>query len=80
MLKSRILKVCQKHFEMVNSREFERDYADLKMGIFDDWDSLGNLNLLLEMESEFSIRFSADELGSLQSLTAMEESIQAKLG
>ena len=80
MLRDRIIKVCQKYFEMVNPQEFDRDYADFKMGVFDDWDSLGNLNLLLEMESEFSIRFSADELGSLQSLTAIEASIQAMLG
>jgi acyl carrier protein len=79
MLRDRIIKVCQKYFEMVNPQEFDRDYADFKMGVFDDWDSLGNLNLLLEMESEFSIRFSADELSSLQSLIAIEESIQAKL-
>lgn len=41
---------------------------DLKMGDLEDWDSLGNFNLILECESRFNVRFPMDALSDCNSI------------
>ncbi len=41
---------------------------DLKMGDVDDWDSLGNFNLILECESKFNVRFPVDAISDWNSV------------
>lgn len=45
------------------------DIKSLKLGDIDGWDSLGNLNLLLAIESEQKIRFSMDQISEIKSVT-----------
>ena len=49
--------------------------SELKMGDIPEWDSLGNFNLLMEIENHFEIRFDIDELESLDSIKAIYDSI-----
>jgi acyl carrier protein len=42
------------------------------------WDSLGNVRLFLEVEREFSVRFSATEITSLKNVGQLAELIEAK--
>jgi acyl carrier protein len=39
------------------------------------WDSVGHLNLILELEDVFGIRFSSDEIPTLNSTARLQESI-----
>lgn len=47
------------------------------VGILEEWDSLGHLVLMLEVEREFNVRFTADEIGAPQNVTEMCELLGA---
>ncbi len=55
--------------------ELTGNISELKMGDIPEWDSLGNFNLLMEIENHFEIRFDIDELESLDSIKAIYDSI-----
>ena len=40
----------------------------LKMGDFKEWDSLGNFNLILEVERYFDIKFNAQDFSEISSI------------
>lgn len=42
------------------------------------WDSLGHLQLIMEIEQRFGIRFHIDEIPKLTSLAAIEEALRSK--
>jgi acyl carrier protein len=44
------------------------DFVNVKIGDFDEWDSLGNYAFLLRIEEEFKIRFTSEELSKLMSI------------
>tara|TARA_X000000950_G_scaffold278507_1_gene369606 strand:- start:137 stop:379 length:243 start_codon:yes stop_codon:yes gene_type:complete len=44
------------------------DIDDLKMGDIDEWDSIGNFNLILAIEQKYRIRFNMDDLENLKSV------------
>ena len=44
------------------------DISNLKLGDLDEWDSLGNFNLLLGVEDEFSIKFDIEEMAVIKSI------------
>ena len=41
---------------------------DLKMGDIDEWDSIGNFNLILAIEQKYGIRFNMEDLDNLKSV------------
>jgi len=51
----------------VVARTFRLNHADitdgLRVGQVEAWDSLGHLTLMMEIENEFSVRFSTDQIG-----------------
>ena len=51
---------------------------DLKLGDIDEWDSLGNFNLLLAFEEFYDVRFSMDEMADLKSITKIIDALKAK--
>ena len=51
----------------------------LKMGDFDEWDSLGNFNLILAIETEFQIQFDMDDLEKLTSISEIQKAIDNAL-
>jgi len=44
------------------------NFKDLKIGDFDEWDSLGNYALLLSIEERFNVRFNTEELSTIRSV------------
>lgn len=42
------------------------------------WDSLGNVRLFIEIESQFSIRFSATEISSLRNVGELVSLLESK--
>ena len=51
------------------------EIKDLKMGDFEEWDSLGNFNLILAIETEFQIQFDMDDLEKLTSISEIQKTI-----
>jgi len=49
------------------------DISDLKMGDLTDWDSLGNFNLILAIETEFDVRFSMQQATEVKSVAQFIE-------
>ena len=41
---------------------------NLKMGDIDEWDSIGNFNLILAIEQKYGIRFNMEDLDNLKSV------------
>jgi acyl carrier protein len=71
--REQLLEVFKKQFSVSDVNGLGLSFEDLRMGAIEDWDSLGNLNLLLEIENEFSVRFTTDELSSIDSLVQLEQ-------
>lgn len=55
------------------------EIKDLKMGDFEEWDSLGNFNLILAIETEFQIQFDMDDLEKLTSILEIQKAIDNAL-
>lgn len=55
--------------------ELPDNFDKLEIGEITEWDSLANMLFLMELEKNFSIRFSMDEMSELTSI----KSIQGKL-
>jgi len=55
------------------------EIKDLKMGDFDEWDSLGNFNLLLAVETKYKIQFDLNELENLTSIASIQKAIDNAL-
>jgi acyl carrier protein len=55
----------------------ERYRADLKLGDLDEWDSLGHLELVAEIEAAFAVSFALDEIPKLDSLEAIRARLRA---
>ena len=55
------------------------EIKDLKMGDFEEWDSLGNFNLILAIETEFQIQFDMDDLENLTSISEIQKAIDNAL-
>ena len=55
------------------------EIKDLKMDDFEEWDSLGNFNLILAIETEFQIQFDMDDLEKLTSISEIKKAIDNAL-
>lgn len=58
----------------------EKDSLKLETGPgdFPEWDSLGHLNLLTELEEKFNITFDMDETMSIQSISDLKKTLEDK--
>ena len=70
-----IEKILQKVFK-INLKK--KNVLKLKIGDFKEWDSLGNFNLLLEIEKNFKIRFKQKELSSITSVNQIISYLKKK--
>ena len=59
--------------------EVEGSITELKIGDIEEWDSQGNLNLLLAIEEEFNIRFSMEEMSELKSIKQIILAIERQI-
>ena len=56
------------------------DSSNLAMGDLPSWDSLGNFNLILAIETEFNIRFSMEQITKIRSVKDIVEALEAGNG
>jgi acyl carrier protein len=52
--------------------------ADASMERMSAWDSVAHLNVVMSLEQEFGVSFSADEIISLNSLPLIEQALTAR--
>ena len=52
---------------------------DMKVGYFEDWDSLVQMQIIMELESAFLIKFSTTEIQSLKNMGEYINNIERKI-
>ena len=55
------------------------NFSDLKMGDIEQWDSLANMNFLMELENQYNVRFSMDEMSQLTSIANIIKALSKKI-
>ena len=58
--------------------EIPDDFIELELGDIEEWDSLGNFNLLLAIEETFAIRLDMEEMSSLKSIRGFLDKLAAE--
>ena len=53
--------------------KINKNIINLKIGSLKKWDLLGNLNLILEIEKEFKIKFTIEEMTNIKSIDEIEK-------
>jgi len=61
----KIKKALKKTFP---SSKINKNIINLKIGSLKKWDSLGNLNLILEIEKEFNLKFDSNTFSKIKSI------------
>ena len=56
-----------------------KNFEELKMGQIPEWDSLGNLNLLLKIEEAFKVKFSIEEMTKINSIKKIRKFFNKKI-
>ena len=64
-INNKILKSLKNTFPRTN---IPKNFTNLKIGDLKKWDSLGNYNLLLDIEKNFSIKFKSTDLIKITSI------------
>ena len=57
--------------ETFPTAKFDDKEANLGLGSFPEWDSLGNFNLLLRIEETAKIRFNSEQISEIKNVTAI---------
>mgnify|MGYP003389846655 FL=1 len=58
--------------------KINKNIQDLKINSVKEWDSLGNFNLLLEIEKNFKFRFSPDQMSEVKSIKQIYKILKSK--
>ena len=72
MIKEQIKKIMTEVFEIESSLVNDK----ISQKNTDQWDSLNHLNLIVEIEEEFDISFTPEQIGSMTSLKIIMEEIK----
>tara|TARA_Y100000294_G_C8294724_1_gene232230 strand:- start:132 stop:374 length:243 start_codon:yes stop_codon:yes gene_type:complete len=59
--------------------KINKNIKKLSINSFKAWDSLANFNLLLEVEKEFKVRFSIEEMSEIKSTKQIIQTLKKKL-
>ena len=56
-----------------------KNFNKLKMGQVSRWDSLSHLNFLLNIEEQYKVKFTINEMSSLNSIKKIKKSLEKKI-
>lgn len=68
-MKEKLINVFLETFPEAKFSEYE--FENLEVNSIDDWDSIGNLNFLVNIESRFNIKFSSSQLSEIKSIKSI---------
>jgi acyl carrier protein len=73
------------HLELTNlfksvfpAAKFDVPFESLELNSIPEWDSLGNLNLLLRVEESLDLRFTSEELSEIKSIKGIINFLKLK--
>lgn len=66
-------------YEVFSVKKFPKNIEELKYGDFNEWDSLGNFNLLLAVEEFYKVRFTMEEIIHIRSAKQLLQALNSKL-
>ncbi len=66
-------------YEVFSVKKFPKKIEELKYEDFNEWDSLGNFNLLLAVEEFYNIRFTMEEITNIRSVEQLIQALKVKL-
>jgi acyl carrier protein len=66
-------------YEVFPVNKFPKKIEDLKYEDFNEWDSLGNFNLLLAVEEFYNVRFTMEEMANIRSIEKLICVLKIKL-
>ena len=75
MIKEQIKKIMTEVFEIESSLVNDK----ISQKNTDQWDSLNHLNLIVEIEEEFDVSFTPEQIGSMTSLEIILAELKTKL-
>ena len=55
-----------------------QNFENLKIGDIEKWESLNHMLFLMEIESEYSLKFSVDEMGDLITIEQIRKAMEEK--
>jgi len=75
-MKEKLLNVFKETFP--NADFDEKDFESLEIYSIDGWESIDNLNFLMNIESSFNIRLTSEELSETKSIKAILNILKKK--
>jgi acyl carrier protein len=66
-------------YEVFSVNKFPKKIEELKYEDFNEWDSLGNFNLLLAVEEFYNVRFTIEEITNIRSVEQLIRVLKIKL-
>jgi acyl carrier protein len=66
-------------YEVFSVKKFPKKIEELKYEDFNEWDSLGNFNLLLAVEEFYNVRFTTEEITNIRSVKELLYALKSKL-
>ena len=70
------LEKIKKLLKVFPRQKIDKNFIKLKTGNVENWDSLRNLNLILEIEKEFKIKFDAKVFSNIKSIQDLISNIK----
>ena len=65
--------------EIFPKSKINKPFIELKLGDMEEWDSQGNLNLLLAVEEKFNVRFSMEQMSELKSISEILSVLESNI-
>ena len=64
--------------EIFETSVINKDFKELKLNDIEQWDSIGNLNLLLAIEQKFDVKFTTKEIEDFSSIKKIYELLKSR--
>ena len=78
MSKKKINQLRNIFCETFPDAKIPKNIEKLQVGDFDEWDSLGNFNLILEVEKYFKVKFNANNFSKISSIESIKKYLKIK--
>tara|TARA_A100001011_G_scaffold398163_1_gene501605 strand:- start:716 stop:961 length:246 start_codon:yes stop_codon:yes gene_type:complete len=72
-MKKNDLKLRKVLIDTFPNSKIPKSINELKMGDLKDWDSMGNFNLILSIEQNFSVKFNMDQVEQIKSIKEIKK-------
>ena len=78
MTREEVLERLEDVFEDVLEIDDDDVTEELSQDTCEEWDSLAQITLLVSVENEFGVKFTADEMASMKSVAKIIDAVLAK--